>query len=45
MDLFNDLYDCTENLLPKEGIVNYFGQIMTDNQANLYYKLLLNEID
>ena len=45
MDLFNDLYDCTENLLPKEGIVNYFGQIMTDEEANQYYKLLLNEID
>ena len=45
MDLFNDLYDCTENLLPNDGIVNYFGQIMSNEEAHHYYTILLNEID
>ena len=45
MDLFNDLFDGQENLLPKDGTVNYFGQIMSDEEAHRYYSVLLNEID
>ena len=45
MDLFNDLYNEEENLLPKDGIVNYFGQIMSDEVAYSYYKKLLDEIE
>lgn len=45
MDLFNDLFDGDQNLLPQDGIVNYFGQIMTDQEANDYYSILLNEIE
>ncbi len=45
MDLFNDLYDANQNLLPKDGVVNYFGQIMSDEEANDYYTTLLNEIE
>lgn len=45
MNLFNDLYTAEENLLPQDGTVNYFGQIMTDEQADLYYNKLLHEIE
>lgn len=45
MDLFNDLFDGNQNLLPQDGIVNYFGQIMTDIEAYDYYSTLLNEIE
>ncbi|MGL5234979.1 MAG: alpha-ketoglutarate-dependent dioxygenase AlkB family protein [Empedobacter falsenii] len=45
MDLFNDLFDGQQNLLPKDGTVHYFGQIMTDEKAYHYYSILLNEIE
>lgn len=45
MDLFNDLFDGNQNLLPKDGIVNYFGQIMSDEEAISFYSILLNEIE
>ena len=45
MYLFNDLFDVQENLLPKDGTVNYFGQIMSDEEAHRYYSVLLNEIE
>lgn len=45
MDLFNDLFDGQQNLLPKDGTVNYFGQIMSDEEAHHYYSVLLNEIE
>lgn len=45
MDLFNDLFDGQQNLLPKDGTVHYFGQIMTDEKAHHYYSILLNEIE
>lgn len=45
VNLFNDLYTAEENLLPQDGTVNYFGQIMTDEQAALYYNKLLHEIE
>lgn len=45
MDLFNDLIDPTENLLPYGGTVNYYGQLYTDEQAFFYYKQLMEHID
>lgn len=45
MDLFNDLFTGTENLLPQDGTVNYFGQIMSDEEAYNYYTVLLDEIE
>jgi alkylated DNA repair dioxygenase AlkB len=44
MDLFNQ--DSVENinLLPKEGIVNYYGKIMPASQSLSYLDYLLNEI-
>lgn len=44
MDLFNDLYDGTENILPKDGIVNYYGQIFSDEEVLYLSKKLLEEI-
>lgn len=33
------------NLLPKEGTVNYYGKIFTEEQSEIYYVKLLNEIN
>lgn len=45
MDLFNPLLENTINLLPQEGIVNYYGKLFTDLQANQYYDALLKTIE
>ena len=33
------------NLLPKDGAVNYYGKIFTEEQSEMYYVKLLNEIN
>ena len=33
------------NLLPKEGTVHYYGKIFTEEQSEIYYVKLLNEIN
>lgn len=33
------------NLLPKDGIVHYYGKIFTEEQSEIYYVKLLNEIN
>ena len=33
------------NLLPKDGAVNYYGKIFTEEQSEIYYVKLLNEIN
>ncbi|MDX2173571.1 MAG: alpha-ketoglutarate-dependent dioxygenase AlkB [Bacteroidota bacterium] len=43
MDLFN-IYE-KSNLLPKDGIVNYYGKILDKFQADNYYNALLNTIE
>ena len=45
MDLFNNEIDYSKNLLPKDGIVNYYGKILTDEVANHYFDCLLNGIE
>lgn len=45
MELFNYQPDATVNLLPQDGIVNYYGKILEEVKANLYYNELLNNID
>ena len=42
MKLFND--SAVENLLPVDGIVNYYGPILDPSQANHYLQTLLNDI-
>lgn len=43
MNLFNP--DPQFNLLPSDGIVNYYGAIMNHEQANMYLKYLLENIE
>lgn len=45
MDLFNPTIDKTKNWLPEDGTVNYYGQILTKEQADFYYQKLLETIE
>ena len=45
MDLFNFENDVGQNLLPKDGEVNYFGKIFSEAEANRYFNVLLNSIE
>jgi len=45
MDLFNDFIDSTENLLPYDGVVNYFGQIFSDSEAQELLEELLHSTE
>ncbi len=45
MDLFNAEPDFTKNILPVDGIVNYYGQIFTQQDANYYLNRLLTGIE
>lgn len=45
MQLFSDLIDENINLLPKDGVVNYFGKLFSLKQANEYFNLLMNGIE
>jgi len=44
MDLFDNKIGSNRNLLPKEGEVNYYGQIIKNKEANYYYDCLFNTI-
>ncbi len=43
MNLFD--FDGTENLLPYDGTVNYYGKIMAQKEADHYTDILLNTIE
>lgn len=45
MDLFKNEIDSSKNLLPKDGIVNYYGKLLAGHQANYYYNWLMNTIE
>ncbi|WP_316767255.1 alpha-ketoglutarate-dependent dioxygenase AlkB family protein [Pedobacter frigiditerrae] len=45
MDLFNTQPAQNINLLPQGGTVNYYGKIMSNQQANHYYNCLLESIE
>jgi alkylated DNA repair dioxygenase AlkB len=45
MDLFDNEISYSENLLPNDGILNYFGKIWTTEEANHYLNCLLNNIN
>ena len=42
--LFPDLIDPSKNLLPIDGIVNYYGKIIEEQEAQDYFHKLLDEI-
>lgn len=44
IDLFNIKMDSERNLLPKDGTVNYFGKVLSEDEANRYYEILLDTI-
>jgi alkylated DNA repair dioxygenase AlkB len=43
MNLFND--DTVSNVLPYDGIVNYYGKVLSNERADFYFNVLLNNID
>lgn len=45
MDLFNSSPPQSINLLPFDGTVNYYGKVMSQQQANEYYTCLMNDIE
>ena len=44
MDLFGNIIDKNLNLLPTDGIVNYYGKIQSNTTADKYFHHLLNDI-
>ena len=45
MDLFNNEIDSLTNLLPQDGIVVYYKNLLTLNEANSYFNSLLHSIE
>ena len=45
MDLFNNEIDSLTNLLPQDGLVNYYKNLLTLNEANSYFDSLLHSIE
>jgi alkylated DNA repair dioxygenase AlkB len=44
VNLFDQEYDSSINLLPKDGTVNYYGKLWLNEQANYYRDALLHTI-
>lgn len=44
MTLFSNIQDASTNLLPKDGIVNYYGIVFGKVEADFYYQKLLENI-
>lgn len=44
-ELFEQILTEPINILPKDGVVNYYGEIMPVNESCFYFNALLNEID
>jgi len=45
MDLFEPMLDEPINILPKDGVVHYHGEIMALADADFYFNALMSEID
>ena len=45
MDLFNSEIASSKNLLPKDGIVNYYGRLWNCQEANHYFEKLWDTIE
>ena len=45
MDIFGNKLDHPINLINKDGIVDYYGSLMTDSQADNYFDSLLKSIE
>ncbi|MEQ9164957.1 MAG: alpha-ketoglutarate-dependent dioxygenase AlkB [Fulvivirga sp.] len=44
MELFDLPADPAKNLLPADGIVNYYGKILTSDQSDFYFEQLANTL-
>ena len=44
MYLFDDFIDANKNFLPEDGTVNYYGKLLTQEKATVYYESLLKTI-
>ncbi len=44
MDLFNDFIDTTTNILPKDGIVNYYGKLLSKVKSDFFFEQLYDNI-
>lgn len=45
MDLFHTKPDPSLNYLPKDGIVHYYGKVMSNDKADQYFKVLMETIE
>jgi len=45
MDLFNNEIHSLTNILPKDGIVVYYKNLLTSQEANRYFDCLINTIE
>jgi alkylated DNA repair dioxygenase AlkB len=45
MDLFSQKISQPENLLPKEGVVKYYGLLLPYNDAQYFFERLMTEIE
>jgi len=45
MNLFPPIYNPSKNWLPQDGIVNYYGKVFDQEEADDYYDKLLAHID
>ncbi|MFB5944777.1 alpha-ketoglutarate-dependent dioxygenase AlkB family protein [Albibacterium profundi] len=45
MDLFGNSFDKTKNLLPRDGTVNYYGRLFSQQEADNYLDSLLKTIE
>ena len=45
MNLFSNSLDSSKNILPKDGIVNYYGKIFSLTESNHYLNNLLSNIE
>lgn len=45
MDLFGFEADFTQNILPMDGTVNYYGKVFNQQEANTYFDYLMHNIE
>ncbi|PCJ14977.1 MAG: alpha-ketoglutarate-dependent dioxygenase AlkB [Candidatus Cloacimonadota bacterium] len=45
MNLFESMINPSKNLLPKHGIVNFYGKILSLKESNKYFSHLLKEVN
>jgi alkylated DNA repair dioxygenase AlkB len=45
MKLFDDPFDESKNLLPQDGTVNYYGKLLSHEQAEHYFQRLYHHIN